>query len=101
MENTQEGFDLESVYDSEIEPLMSQIIEICKKHNLPMFATFVYANTEEDGESLCTSNFMPKEREVSESVLSLVDVVMPRRVPPLHLKVTHADGSVDMTTIMG
>lgn len=38
-----EPFDLESVYDAEISPLMSQIIEICKRHNMPMVATFCYA----------------------------------------------------------
>ena len=32
----------EKIYDEKIAPLMTQIIEICKEHKLPMFATFQY-----------------------------------------------------------
>lgn len=97
-----ESFDLESVYDEQIAPLMTQLIEICAKHKLPMFATFLYANDPDgDGAGICTTNQMYKERPIPEELESLVDIVVPRRVPPLHLKVTHADGSVDMTTIIG
>lgn len=35
--------DKEDVYDQEIAPLMTQIIDICKKHQMPMFATFEFA----------------------------------------------------------
>lgn len=35
--------DNEAVYDSEIAPLMAQIITICKDHEIPMGATFEYA----------------------------------------------------------
>ena len=37
-----EPFDLESVYDEQIAPLMAQIIAICKEHRLPMLAVFFY-----------------------------------------------------------
>lgn len=37
------ALDNEAIYDQEIAPLMSQIIDICKKHQIPMFATFEYA----------------------------------------------------------
>ena len=36
------AFDLEAVYDSEISPLMRQVIAICKRVNMPMLATFCY-----------------------------------------------------------
>lgn len=36
--------DLESVYDEEISPLVTRIIEICKKHDIPMFAEFQYSD---------------------------------------------------------
>lgn len=49
-----ETFDLEAVYDAEIAPLMMQIIDICKRHRLPMFATFIFRDTEEKA-GLCTS----------------------------------------------
>lgn len=51
-----ESFDLESVYDEEIAPLMAQIIETCKRVGMPVFATFNYArNAEEDLNSYCTT----------------------------------------------
>ena len=50
-----ESFDLEAIYDSEIAPLMTQIIGICKTHGMPMVASFVYANDGNGGEDLCTS----------------------------------------------
>lgn len=42
--------DNESVYDEQIAPLMTQIIGICKKHKMPMMASFQYAP-----EGLCTT----------------------------------------------
>lgn len=35
--------DHEDVYDAQIAPLMTQIIDVCKAHDLPMSATFEYA----------------------------------------------------------
>ena len=35
-------YDLEAIYDAEIGPLMAQIIAICKRHELPMIASFAY-----------------------------------------------------------
>lgn len=100
MEN-QEPFDLEAVYDAEIFPLMKQVIEICQKHNLPMFATFMYVSDDEQGEGFCTSTVLPKERPIPEKMLDLPQIMMSRRVRPLNIKVTKADGSVEMTTVLG
>lgn len=36
--------DLEKIYDEQISPLMQQIIEICKNHDIPMFADFQYSD---------------------------------------------------------
>ena len=35
---------LEGVYDNEIAPLMQQIIDICKREDMPMIASFAYEN---------------------------------------------------------
>lgn len=48
-------YDLEKVYDDEISPLMAQIIEICKKHNMPMVASFQHQVSEEHGIGWCTT----------------------------------------------
>ncbi|MCK4822306.1 hypothetical protein KA005_41470 [bacterium] len=42
--------DKESIYDKKIAPLMTQIIDICKEHELPFFASFQCAD-----DSFCTS----------------------------------------------
>lgn len=43
------SFDKESVHDNQIAPLMTQIIAICKEHNIPMLATFNYRCDAEEG----------------------------------------------------
>jgi hypothetical protein len=34
----------EQIYDEQISPLMQQIIEICKEHEIPVFADFQFGN---------------------------------------------------------
>jgi hypothetical protein len=81
---------------------MDQIIAICKEHKMPMFATFLYQNDPETEEDMaCTTNQMYEERPIPERFLRLVDIAMPRRVPPLRMRVTNSDGSVEETVVMG
>lgn len=51
------SFNKEAVHDSQITPLMEQIIAICKKHKIPMLATFNYARLAKDGgtDMMCTT----------------------------------------------
>lgn len=46
----------EEVYDSQINPLMDQIIDICKKHAIAHVATFAL-----DDDLLCTSFDIPED----------------------------------------
>lgn len=63
--------DNERVYDEQIAPLMKQIIEICKKHEMPMFASFVYAP-----DNFCTTNLPgPKEDEASRKLHRCCEIV--------------------------
>jgi hypothetical protein len=50
-----ELFSEEEVYDNQISPLMTQIIAICNEHQIPMLASFVYENDEDDGVGHCTT----------------------------------------------
>jgi len=50
-----EAFNKEDVYDNEISPLMTKIIDICKEHKIPMLASFTYENCEEKGTGRCTT----------------------------------------------
>ena len=60
------SFDKEPVYDAEIAPLIKQIIDVCKRNNIPMLATFVYGKGRDDdpGEiDFCTTYLHDCEAE--------------------------------------
>lgn len=97
-----DAYDLEAIYDSEIAPLVTQLIDICRAHQMPMFATFVYQydpETDEDG--LCTTNLpFGNERSTPVAFDKLYDVIRPAR-PALRLTVRNKDGAItDQTIIM-
>ncbi len=50
-----ELYNEEKIYDTQISPLMQQIIDICKEHGIPMIASFTYENCEENGAGRCTT----------------------------------------------
>lgn len=56
-ETTREEWDLEAVYDEEIAPLMTKIIDICKAHRMPMVASFAYASDAD--ETRCCTTSLP------------------------------------------
>ena len=51
--------DKEKVYDEEIFPLMEKIVNICNKHDIPLFATFQY----NDG-GFCSTSMSKKGHSV-------------------------------------
>jgi hypothetical protein len=97
----EQPFDLEAVYDNEIAPLMAKIISICREHKLPMFATFLYASSD-DQNDYCTTNLPFKgEREIPEALASLEPIIRHgSSVPPLRMRVTKGDGSIEDTVIL-
>lgn len=72
-------FDLESVYDKEISPLVAEIIKICKRAGMPMLASFCYAagknEDDPDGVYFCTtylhnsSGYQPDELKEAVRVI--------------------------------
>ncbi|EAM3159465.1 hypothetical protein NJB71_001253 [Salmonella enterica] len=65
--NTVPGhYNLESVYDEKINPLMQQIIAICKEHHMPMVASFAYEHCEEKGRCCCTTTLTFEGRHIKE-----------------------------------
>ena len=80
MSENKQSYDLEVVYDEQINPLMAKIIAICKEHNMPMLASFQYA-AKEVGKSdeeffFCTTSLfqgdkrpIAKELRVAESTV--------------------------------
>lgn len=87
---TDKTFDLESVYDDQIAPLMTQIIAICAKHKLPIAATFEYAT-----DDFCTTT-MGFDR-ASERMQGIIEKMKPRQHHTL--AVTEATGPSGHTTI--
>lgn len=59
-----EIYNLESVYDEKISPLMKRIIAICEEHNMPMVASFAYENSEENGCCGCTTTLTFEGRHI-------------------------------------
>ena len=49
-------YDFEAIYNNEVSPLMKQIIEICKEHDMTFFTCFAY-KTEHVSASL---NYSPE-----------------------------------------
>ena len=101
MKNNTESFDLEKVYDEQIAPLMTQIINICKEHKLPMFASFLYKNdSENEDDGCCTTNLMFKERPIPKEFLALAPSIFSTRGLMLRMRVERADGSVEETVVL-
>lgn len=64
-------FDKEDIYDNEIAPLMQQILEICKREDLPMTAQFYLKQERDDSEydsqaMFCTSLVIPEKEKIIE-----------------------------------
>ena len=52
-------FDKEGVYDSDISPLMKEIVKACKEHGIHMVCDFYIGNTEDKPELHCTTYMEP------------------------------------------
>lgn len=83
----------EEIYDSEIEPLMARILEICKANKIAMFASY---SLEKEGDGLlCTSALLPDEYEPPAVFNQIYDLLMhPMRRKPLHYTMRNGDGEV-------
>lgn len=72
----QESFDLESVYDDQIRPLMEEIIAIVKQHKMPMLASFLYGRNVADGrDDLVTTYINPTGGRASKELAAAKQLV--------------------------
>ncbi|AJH80306.1 hypothetical protein FOC88_27350 (plasmid) [Bacillus thuringiensis] len=72
-------YDKEKVYDEEIAPLLQQILEICKREELPMVAQFYLAgespyNEEAVTPLYCSSVIIPGGRNEEEGIKQLQSI---------------------------
>lgn len=63
--STPDTRSLEDVYDEEVSPLMTQIIAICKRANIPFHAGFAL-----DDDLACTTHIDPGESAIPEDMAS-------------------------------
>jgi hypothetical protein len=81
----------EGIYDNEIQPLMAQIIEICKQNGIAMIANFVCPSDEDDGLQALT--MLPDESgKHPANHKEALYCIRPASRPPMMLTTTHADG---------
>ncbi len=94
----------EQAHDEKISPLMTQIIAICKEHQIPFVASFQLDDNPDDPDdcTFCTSGIVLDEWEPSEAIVKAFDILRPR-VPSLQAMLTteHNDGTKTVTAFLG
>ena len=69
-------YDKEKVYDEKIEPLMTEIISICAKHDIKMFASYYLKEQTADSDDMyCTTLLNDGENE-SKSLDCLYNIIV-------------------------
>lgn len=68
----------EAVYDEHINPLMAQIINICKANGIPFVASFELETDEEEGPLLCSSALVPEG--ASDKIVRCYNVLRERPI---------------------
>lgn len=87
----------ETAYDDKIYPLMTQIIAICKEHDIPLLASFELDPDEEAGPMLCTT-IVPGKGFESGSHRQAAAILQPRPLLAFaETTVTNPDGSSTTT----
>lgn len=100
--NYQTTMNKEEIYDEKINPLMAQIVDICKEAGIAAFCTFAIPTEEDDG-LRCTTHLQDSGGNYDEPCRLACAAVMngTRRVAPLMMTTEHADGSKTLTAILG
>ena len=63
-------YDKEAIYDDKINPLMAEIIKICKENQIHMLASFyLKEGTEDEGQLYCTTHLSPDDPETRSQKL--------------------------------
>lgn len=83
----------EEIYDAQINPLMAQIIAICKEHKIPVLASF----TLDFDEGLhCTTALLEDEYEPADSLVEASRVLLTRK-PSSVMMLTERDAAGKVT----
>jgi hypothetical protein len=94
----------EEAYDEKINPLMAQIIEICNEHKIAMVTSFAIP-IEDDPELFCSTSTTDENGEypfhLKAMRQAIENALRGRSGPMLMMTVEKADGSKEMTAIVG
>lgn len=98
----------EEIYDSQISPLMLQIIEICKAEGIAMIASFDIGHdgvgpNGEDCTGLLCSSLTPDDKGNPNAAFQQAFSLIKRgryASPALHIATEHADGTRTLAAII-
>jgi hypothetical protein len=86
----------EQVYDEQINPLMAQIIAICKEHKIANLCTFSL-----DEDLACTTLNIEDDTDPPETIIECSRIIFPPRPrQTLMMTVEKSDGSKTITAIL-
>ncbi|CAH0179589.1 hypothetical protein SRABI123_01403 [Pseudomonas sp. Bi123] len=89
----------ENVYDDQISPLVHQIVNICKEHNIALLLSTQLQD--EDDETLYCTTILPGTADVSdEKFVQALNIIRPPSRSVMHMTTTHANGSHTLTAII-
>lgn len=89
----------EKIYDEHIAPLMTQIIGVCKKHGIPMVASFeldLDEDAAEDDPLMCTSILVDR-RSKSRKLIAAAKLLNPFVHAVTEVRAENPDGTATIT----
>jgi hypothetical protein len=93
----------EHVYDTQIAPLMTQIIAVCKMHGIAMLASYAIHGPEGAGseDDLYCTTHLPAELGIYDPVLARATQSLGiRRLSVATIKTVEPDGKTTITAVM-
>lgn len=83
----------EEIYDQQINPLMAQVIEICKQNRIAFVATYSIPSPDDEGLQ-CTSALLEDDCEPPNQYLEAMRLIYGRARAPLMVTTRDASGNV-------
>lgn len=86
----------EAIYDAQISPLMTQIIDICKENKIPMLADFGLGFSEEESakQLKCTTVLLAEDSEPSPEQIRAAGILYNATNSPVMVTVRDGEGKI-------
>ena len=88
----------EQIYDTKIEPLMTQIISICQDHKIAMLASFDIGHPDDEG-LRCTTALLDGTFNPPNNMLEALSILKPS-VSSFMIRSVAKDGATTLTAII-